>query len=169
MKKQTKIILVVLGLTLLSSCSILRNMRHYRETTASFVNFLIEENFDKAIELFTLKHKSTKYKDEAELKSQLEVLSSFIVENFGTEIEYLNYSAQKNPSLFSGGGTRRGTTSFAVVFHNRQDLCTLSLIFEDKSGKIISFDHGEKEPLSKEFLPDNKPQGPNIINRSVES
>ena len=116
MTKLTKALSLLLILSLLTSCDFIKNSFTYKETTESFVESLIQEDYEKSLTFMATEHEGFKNTNLDTLKSGLANFQKLIVNNFGKELEYKFITANKTFSTVEGESTQPNTTKAQIQF-----------------------------------------------------
>lgn len=138
-----KLIYSILFIALISSCNVEVETRtkEFENTTKEFVNSLIKEDYDKCIEKTATEIDALKNVPVDTLKASLVNLRTFVIENFGTDLEYKVTSVQRNLSTSTENGNLPNTTTvLAKLINNKENYFgEIKLLYDDKSSKIINF------------------------------
>lgn len=138
MTKLTKALSLLLILSLLTSCDFIKNSFTYKETTESFVESLIQEDYEKSLTFMATEHEGFKNTNLDTLKSGLANFQKLIVNNFGKELEYKFITANKTFSTVEGESTQPNTTKAQIQFSNEEEFGVFEIIFDDNSNKILN-------------------------------
>ena len=148
MNKLTKTSLLILTVSLLTSCDFINNAFTYKDTTQGFVEALIEEDYDKSLTYMATEHDGFKNTNLDTLKVGLATFRQLVVNNFGTELDYKFMIANKTWSTTEGKSTAPNTTKVQVEFSNDNEFGVFEIIFDDKSNKIYTIQTLDiKEPI----------------------
>lgn len=140
MKNLKTLLFVILLLPLFTACDFITNVFTYKDSTAEFIDSVIKEDYDKSLDCLDF---SGSTKDDKELDSiriRLTDFRKYLVDRFGTEIEYSFLRAQKTRSTIDSQNTPEGATDVFIQINNDKYFGVLQLLFEDESGKIIKAD-----------------------------
>jgi limonene-1,2-epoxide hydrolase len=137
MKKLTRLLFILLITGINYSCDFINNTLTYKQTTANFVESLLEEDYDKAIQYMAMDHEAAKNTSVADLKSSFKGLRKAIVNNFGTELEYSFVNSEKIASTIEGESTAPNTTKAQIQYSNEKEFGVFLLTFDDHSNKIL--------------------------------
>ncbi|CAN5388524.1 hypothetical protein BH09BAC3_BH09BAC3_26730 [soil metagenome] len=143
-----KLLLTILTVSLLTSCDFIKNAFTYRDKTEEFVEILIKEDYDKAIDHFAMEHDMAKNTDINVLKKGLADFRQKIVDNFGTKLDYSFMKAEKKFSTNEEDNTPPNTTVALIEFSNGKEFGVFKVLFDDSSGKILKINALDvKEPI----------------------
>lgn len=143
-----KILLTILTISLLTSCDFIKNAFTYKDKTKEFVETLLNEDYEKSVDLFAMEHEMAKNTDVEALKKGLVDFRKRIVDNFGIELEYSFMKAEKKFSTNDEDNTPPNTTVALVEFSNDKEFGVLKVLFDDNSGKILNINTLDvKEPI----------------------
>lgn len=87
--------ILIIMIATLSSCEFINNTFQYKETTKEFTEALINEDYDKCIDLFAMEHEMAQNLNVDTLKAGLVNFRITIIENFGEELEYSLMNSEK--------------------------------------------------------------------------
>ncbi|MFC4632578.1 hypothetical protein ACFO3O_01590 [Dokdonia ponticola] len=149
MNKLKKTLLLILTVSLLSSCDFINNAFTYKDTTEGFVEALIEEDYEKSLTFMAIENEAFKNTNLDTLKLGLGNFQNVIVTNFGKELNYKFMTAEKTLSTVEGESTAPNTTFAQIEFSNDTDFGVFEIIFDDNSNKILhikTLDLKEKIP-----------------------
>lgn len=138
MRTIKKIVLTILTVSLLTGCDFIKNTFTYKDKTKAFVETLINEDYDKALDHFAMEHEMAKNVDKAVMKKGLAEFRDLVVKNFGTELNYKFIKSEKKFSSNAEESTPPNTTVALIEFSNDTDFGVLKVLFDDQSGKIIN-------------------------------
>jgi hypothetical protein len=138
MNKPKQILLIILTITLMTSCDFIRNTFTFKDKTKELIETLINEDYDKAIELFALDHEMAKNVDKESMKKGLADFREVIVKNFGKDLKYSLINSEKKISTIEEDYTPPNTTQALIEFNNEKEFGVFKVLFDDKSGKIIN-------------------------------
>ncbi|RKN78524.1 hypothetical protein [Ulvibacterium marinum] len=148
MKKLTKLSLLILTISLLTSCDFINNAFTYKDTTEGFVEALIEEDYEKSLTYMATEHDGFKNTNLDTLKVGLANFRQLIVKNFGIELDYKFMTANKTFSTVEGESTPPNTTKAQIEFSNDTEFGVFEIIFDDNSNKIYNIQTLDiKEPI----------------------
>lgn len=133
-----KIVLTILVLSLLSSCEFIKNTFTYKEKTKDFIEIILNEDYDKAVEHFAIEHEMFRNTDITELKNSLPNFREHLIKNFGRDYEYTFMKSEKKFSTREEENTPPNTTVALIQFSNGKEFGVFKVLFDDKSGKIIN-------------------------------
>lgn len=88
MTRTKQIVLTILTVSLLTGCDFIKNTFTYKDKTKDFVETLLKEDYDKAIDHFAMEHEMAKNTDKEAMKKGLTDFRELVVNNFGTELNY---------------------------------------------------------------------------------
>jgi hypothetical protein len=145
--KQT--LLLILTISLFTSCDFINNAFTYKDTTEGFVEALIEEDYEKSVSFMAIENEAYKSTNIDSLKSGLGNFRNVIVSNFGKELNYKFITAEKTLSTVEGESTAPNTTFAQIEFSNETDFGVFEITFDDNSNKILhikTLDLKEKIP-----------------------
>ena len=139
--------------TVLTSCEFISNTFKYKNTTKEFVEALLNEDYDKCVDLFALEHEMAQNIPIDSMKVGLPGFRNLIVNNFGKQLEYSLMKYEKTFSTIEGKSTPPKTTRVLVEFGNQNEFGVLTVLFDDTSKKILNL-----KPLDvKEKVPNMVP------------
>ncbi|UJP67146.1 hypothetical protein IPZ59_18455 [Mongoliitalea daihaiensis] len=148
MTRTKQIVLTILTVSLLTGCDFIKNTFTYKDKTKEFVETLINEDYDKAIDQFAMEHEMARNTDKEAMKNGLADFRELVVKNFGTE---LNYSLMKSEKKFSTNeeeNTPPNTTVALIEFSNDKEFGVFNVLFDDNSGKILNINTLDvKQPI----------------------
>lgn len=98
--KQT--ILLILTVSILTSCDFINNAFTYEDTTEGFVDAVIKENYEKSLTFMATDNDAYKNTNIDSLKLGLMNFQNLIVNNFGEELDYKFMTANKTFSTVEG-------------------------------------------------------------------
>ena len=124
--------------TTLTSCDFISNSIAFKNTTEEFTESLINEDYDKCIQLFALEHEIAQNLNLDTLRSGLPRFRNIILENFGDDLQYTLMSSQKTFSTIEGNSTPPNTTKVLVQFANQEAFGVMKVLFDDHSKKILN-------------------------------
>lgn len=133
-----KITLTIVAISLLSSCEFIKNTFTYKEKTKDFIEILLNEDYDKAVEHFAIKHEMFRNTDITELKKSLPNFREHLIKNFGRDFEYKFMKSEKKISTREEENTPPNTTVALIQFSNDKEFGVFKVLFDDESGKIIN-------------------------------
>ncbi len=138
MNRIKQILMIILTVSLLSSCDFIKNTFEYKDTTKEFVESLINEDYDKCVDYMAMEHETAKTTNIDTLKSGLSNFREIIVNNFGTELDYTFMKSEKKFSTIEGESTPPNTTVVLVEFSNGVEFGVFKVLFDDTSRKILN-------------------------------
>ena len=138
MKRQFQFLILIIFIFASTSCEFINNTYEYRDTTEIFTEALINEEYDKCMELFALEHEAAQNLILDTLRAALPNLREVIVNNFGENLEYTLMSSEKKFSTVEGESTPPNVTSVLIQIENEEEFGVLKLFFDDTSKKIIN-------------------------------
>ncbi len=144
-----KILAIVFSLSILISCDFISNTLTYENTTQSFIDTLLKEEYDKSLEFMSLENEAFNKSNVDSLKLGLATFRKIIDSNFGDELNYKFITANKTFSTVEGESTAPNTTKAQVEFSNNQEFGVLEITFDDSNNKILyirTLDIKEKIP-----------------------
>ena len=149
MNKLTKTLLLILTVSFFTSCDFINNVFTYKDTTAGFVEALIEEDYEKSVSFMAIENEAYKNANIDTLKLGLVNFRKIIVDNFGKELDYKFMTANKTFSTVEGESTAPNTTLAQIEFSNDTEFGVFEITFADNSNKILhikTLDLKEKIP-----------------------
>jgi hypothetical protein len=146
---RTKLILAsLISFMLLSSCDFINNTYVYRDNTQGFIEALVNEDYELALQFFALEHEIAEQTDIQVLKNNLVNFRGLIVNNFGSELNYSFVRLEKKWSTTEEKSTPANTTIAWIEISNDQEFGLLKVLFDDNSRKIMNIDKLDtKEPI----------------------
>lgn len=148
MNRIKQILMIVLTVSLLSSCDFIKNTFEYKDTTKEFVETLIKEDYDKCVDYMAMEHEMAKNTNIDTMKLGLSNFRELIVKNFGTELDYSFMKSEKKFSTVEGESTPPNTTVVLVEFSNDKEFGVFKVLFDDTSRKILNINTLDvKEPI----------------------
>jgi len=132
-----KVLILILALTLLTSCEFIKDTFSYKDKTKTFVEALMEKDYDKCISQMAIESDSGESIDVENLMVGLEQFRSAIEQNFGNEFEYSLIKSEKKHSTIASQSTPPNTTLAFVEFSNKKELGLFQVLFDDKTKKIL--------------------------------
>ena len=138
MKNIKHTLLLVLILSIFTSCDFINNAFTYKDTTKGFVEALIKEDYEKSLTFMAVEEKAFENTNLDTLKLGLANYQKIIVNNFGTELNYKFITAEKNFSTIEGESTAPNTTKAQIEFSNEQEFGIFEIIFDDSTNKILN-------------------------------
>lgn len=143
-----KILLLFLTLTLLSGCEFISNTFEYKDKTEEFVEALLQENYDRCVELFAMEHEMARNTNPDSLKAALGNFRNLVVDNFGSELDYSLMKSEKTWSTVEENNTPPNTTVVLVQFSNDTNFGVFKVLFDDQTKKILNINTLDvKEPI----------------------
>ncbi len=136
--KNRHVIILILIIFALTSCEFISNPFKYKNTTEEFVEAVINEDYDKCIDLFAIEQPMDQNALIDSIKAGLPGFRHLIVSNFGEHLEYSLMKSEKTFSTIEGNSTPPNTTRVLVEFSNQDEFGVLTLLFDDTSKKIIN-------------------------------
>lgn len=137
MNKILRFLILITSIGLISSCDFISNTLTYKETTENFVNSLIKEDYEQAVQYMALEHEAAKNANIDTLKSNLSGIRKAIVNNFGTKLNYTLANSEKSFSTIKGESTATNTTKAQIQYSNDKEFGVFQIIFDDHSNKIL--------------------------------
>jgi hypothetical protein len=150
MKRIKQTLLLILTVSLFTSCDFINNAFTYKETTIGFVEALIKEDYERSLTFMAVEEKTFENTNLDTLKLGLANYQKIIVNNFGTELNYKFITAEKTFSTTEGESTAPNTTKAQIEFSNEQEFGVFEIIFDDNTNKILNI----KTLDIKEKIPD---------------
>jgi len=138
MNRNIQLLILIIPILLMTSCEFIGNTFEYQKTTEEFTKALINEDYDKCVELFAMEHEMAENVNIDTMKAGLPILRELIISNFGEELEYTLMSAEKKFSTVEGESTAPNTTHILVQIENQNEFGVLKLLFDDTSKKILN-------------------------------
>lgn len=133
-----KILLLFLTLTILSGCEFISNTFEYKDKTEEFVEALLQENYDRCVELFAMEHEMARNTNPDSLKAGLGNFRNLVVDNFGSELDYSLMKSEKSWSTVEENNTPPNTTVVLVQFSNETNFGVFKVLFDDQTKKILN-------------------------------
>lgn len=153
MYQNIQFFILIIIIATISSCEFVNNTFQYKETTKEFTEALINENYDKCIDLFAMEHEMAQNLNVDTLKAGLVNFRKMITENFGEKLEYSLMNSEKTFSTIEGNSTPQNTTRVQIQYTNQEEFGVLKVLFDDSSKKILNIN-----PLNvKEKIPNMLP------------
>ena len=137
MNKLIKTLLLILTVSLFTSCDFINNAFTYKDTTEGFVEALIEEDYEKSLIFMAIENEAFKNTNLDTLKIGLGNFQNVIVTNFGKELNYKFMTAEKTFSTVEGESTAPNTTKAQIEFSNDKEFGVFEITFDDNSNKIL--------------------------------
>ncbi len=148
MNRTKKIVLTILTVSLLTGCDFIKNTFTYKDKTKDFVETLLKEDYDKAIDHFAMEHEMAKNTDKEAMKEGLADFRELVVKNFGTELNYSFMKSEKKFSTNAEENTPPNTTVALIEFSNDKEFGVFKVLFDDNSGKILNINTLDvKQPI----------------------
>ena len=138
MTKTKQLILTFICILLLASCQFINNTIQYKDTTKSFIEALIKEDYNQCISLLAIDHNVAKNINRDTLKMGLSNFRQIIVNNWGTDLEFSFMKSEKKMSTIEAENTPKNATLVLYEFYNKKDVGAFQVLFDDKSKKIIT-------------------------------
>lgn len=136
-----------LTLCLLSGCDFVKKTFDYKEKTEVFAEALMNENYDKCIDLFALEHEMAADLNRDMLKEELKNSRSYVMNNLGTDLDYTFIKAEKSWSSHEAN-TQPNTTLVVMQLSSDTHFGIFKVLFDDESMKILNFNTLDiKEPI----------------------
>ncbi len=133
---------------LLTSCDFIKNTLVFKDKTQGFVEALINEDYENALQFFAMDHEIAENTDVEVLKNNLVNFRRLIVNNFGSDLNYSFIRSEKKWSTTEGKGTPQNTTIAWIEISNDKEFGLLKVLFDDNSKKIMNIDKLDmKEPI----------------------
>ncbi len=140
MKNLKILVYLTILLPVFYACDFVSNIFTYKDSTAEFINSIIKEDYDKTIDCIDNSSFADGNISTDSIKMRLADFRKYLVNGFGTEIEYSFINAQKRKSTIESDNTPSGTTEVFIQINNKEYFGMLELLFKDDSGKIIKAD-----------------------------
>lgn len=137
MMSAKQFVLTILLVTLLAGCDPFEDAATYEQRTTEFVEALVDEEYDKCMDLFAMEHEMAKGTDVDAIRAGLVSFREIIVSNWGSALEFSFLKWEKKFSTLEAENTPPNTTRVLVEFHNQKDFGVLQVLFDDTSEKII--------------------------------
>ncbi|UZD24188.1 hypothetical protein PBT90_12415 [Algoriphagus halophytocola] len=131
-------LLLFLTLTILSGCEFISNTFDYKDKTEEFVEALLQENYDRCVELFAMGHEMARNTNPDSLKAGLGNFRNLVVDNFGSELDYSLMKSEKTWSTIEENNTPPNTTVVLVQFSNETHFGVFKVLFDDQTKKILN-------------------------------
>jgi hypothetical protein len=131
-------LMIVLTISLLSSCDFISNIFKYKDTTKEFVETLLKEDYNKCIDYMATEHPMANKTSIDTMKLGLSNFRELIVDNFGTDLDYSFMRSEKKFSTSEEGSNSVNTTVVFIEFSNEEKVGVFKALFDDTSGKIIN-------------------------------
>lgn len=136
MRYLKQILLFILLIVTMTGCETVANMFTYKATTVAFVENLLNEKYDEAVDQMAVDKEDFGGVDLDTLKLRLADFRYHIVKQFGTELDYTFMKAEKVRSTMTSDNTPAGTTDAYIQFSNDDYFGVFKVSFDDESGKI---------------------------------
>ncbi len=149
MNRLKRTLLLILTVSLFTSCDFINNAFTYKDTTKGFIEALIEEDYEKSLTFMAIENAAFKNTNIDTLKLGLGNFQNIIVKNFGKELNYKFVTAEKTLSTLEGESTAPNTTLAQIEFSNDEEFGVFEITFDDSSNKILyikTLDIKEKIP-----------------------
>lgn len=137
MKRLNQFFLLILTVSLFTSCDFINNAFTYKDTTEGFIEALIEEDYEKSLTYMATENEAFKNTNIDTLKLGLGNFQNIIVKNFGKELNYKFVTAEKTLSTVEGESTAPNTTKAQIEFSNDKEFGVFEITFDDSSNKIL--------------------------------
>jgi len=131
------LLFLIIG-TFLSGCELISEALDYKETTTTFVDALIKEDYNHCIGLLAVRDTTPTDEDIDNTKKSLVAFREVIVNNMGKELEYSFIRSSKKFSTEDSESTPKKTTTVQVEFRGNGYAGVLEALFDDDSKKIIN-------------------------------
>lgn len=138
MNRIKQILMIIMTVSLLSSCDFIKNTFEYKDTTKEFVETLLIEDYDKCVDYMAMEHVLAKNSNIDTMKSGLANFRELIVNNYGTNLDYSFMKSEKKFSAVEGESTPPNTTVVLVQFSNEKEFGVFKVLFDDTSRKILN-------------------------------
>jgi len=138
MNRIKQILMIIMTVSLLSSCDFIKNTFEYKDTTKEFVETLLIEDYDKCVDYMAMEHVLAKNSNIDTMKSGLANFRELIVNNYGTNLDYSFMKSEKKFSTVEGESTPPNTTVVLVQFSNEKEFGVFKVLFDDTSRKILN-------------------------------
>ena len=142
MKLINVVFLIICIALVCKGCQFIGGALTYSEKTETFVNALIAEDYDRAMDYIVLESEGVKRPDVSVVKQKLAEIRRVIVNSFGTELEFTLVGATKVWSTNENESTPANTTQAEVQLSNGKEFGALVVLFDDASGKILNINKG---------------------------
>jgi len=140
MKRGRQIFLLIIILSIVTSCDFIRNSFTYKDKTCELVETMIKEDYTKSVNCFALKHTLFKNTNIEILKKRLTGLRGVIVQNFGTELTFILMKSEKRISTVKILDIPPNTTEAYIQFTNGKEFGVFKVLFDDVSQKILNIE-----------------------------
>lgn len=148
MNKLRTTLLLILAISIFTSCNFINNAFTYKDTTEGFVEALITEDYEKSLTYMAMEHDGFENKNRDTFKVGLANFRQLVTTNFGTELDYRFMNATKVLSTVAGESTVPNTTKARIEFSNEEEFGVFEIIFDDDSNKIYNIQTLDiKEPI----------------------
>ncbi len=137
MTRTNQIVIIILTVSMLTSCNFVSNFFKYRDTTKELVNDILKKDYDNAVNLFALEHTSFAGTNADTLKARLPAFRDILVENFGEHLDFTMMTAEKKWSTEAEENTPPNTTVVLMQFANDKEFGILKVWFDDNSKKVV--------------------------------
>ena len=145
MNSLKKFILILLLTPILSGC-IFTNIQNYTDTTESFVNSILEEDYNKGRNYVVGQGNGI-------TNDQLSDFRRHITNIYGTDLSYSFLRSEKTISTNQSQNSHPGTTQVFIQFSNGKLFNRFSVLFDDASKKIININISDKQRLTPSVIP----------------
>ena len=140
--------MIIMTVSLLSSCTFISNTFKYKDTTKEFIETLLKEDYDKCVDYMAMEHEIAKNINLDTMKLSLSNFREIIVNNFGTELDYTFMKSEKKFSTIEEENTPPNTTVVLIEFSNDKEFGVFKVLFDDTSRKILNINTLDvKQPI----------------------
>ena len=130
---------LLVSLALFTSCDFIKNSLTYKDKTESFVEALMDKDYDECVSMMATDHETAKKTNRDSLKFGLDQFRAVLGSNFGDgNFEYSLMKAEKKRSTVASENTPPNTTLALIEFSNGKELGVLQVLFDDTSNKILN-------------------------------
>ncbi|MBB1151378.1 hypothetical protein H4K35_14925 [Myroides sp. NP-2] len=136
--KYLNIGIVLLAISIITSCSFTKNAKTYESTTESFIEALKQEDFDTCLSLMQMENGKGQRLNPDTLRVEFTQFKRMLNAHFGEKpYEYEVVKWEKTLSTNPEESTPTNATRAFVEFNNGDELGVFQLLFDDTTNKVL--------------------------------
>jgi len=148
MRTIKQLILGSIALSLLASCNMLSDAIAYNDTTKAFVEHLINQDYNKCVDLMAKDRGTAKDIDRETLIMNLSNNREVFVGNWGRELDYTFIKSEKKFSTNEAQSMPPNSILVLTEISNGQHVGMVQTLYDDQTKKIISINISDlKAPI----------------------
>jgi len=139
MQHRLPIFILIITLLITSGCKHLIDSDAYRDKVIDYTKALIAEEYDHCMDLMATNHEAYGEIDIDLMEKKLPEIRDALVSNFGEELKFTSTYVERTIYGENENGLLPNTTGVLVQFENEKEFGNLTIVFDDKTDKIISW------------------------------